>query len=97
MNIVNLPALVYRRESNLNLTIETTRTLDGRVKLISHIGSSHHNDIVISAKSIHFNKDLVESTITFVIRTHLLVTLFGNSIDFVNENNSRRVSLCLLK
>jgi type V secretory pathway adhesin AidA len=97
VDVVNLSALIDRGKGNFNLTIETTRTLDGRVKLVSHVGSSHYDDVVIGTESIHLHEDLIESTVTFVVRAHLLVTLLGDSIDFINEYNRRRVSLSLLK
>ena len=97
MNIVDFASLVDRRQSDLYLTIHATRSFQRRVESVCQIGSGQNNDRLISCETIHLDEELVQCVIALIITTKLLVTLLGNCIDFIDEDDGWRELLCLLE
>ena len=97
MNIVDFASLVDRRQSDLYLTIHATRSFQRRVESVGQIGSGQNNDRLISCETIHLDEELIQCVIALIITTKLLVTLLGNRIDFINEDDGWRELLRLLE
>jgi hypothetical protein len=50
------------RDTNVNFTIETTKTSEGRVDGIRSVGGSHHDDIRTGLDTVHEGKELRDNT-----------------------------------
>ena len=78
--------------------VETSRTGQCRVKRFRTVGCCQNNNTVISLKTIHLRKQLVQGLLTFIVSTcHLSVTFLTNGIDLINEYDTRCFFLCLFK
>ena len=79
-------------------TVKTSRTSQCRVKRFRTVGRCQNNDTVIFLKTIHLSKQLVQSLLTFIVSTcHLSVSFLTDSIDLINEYDTRCFFLCLFK
>lgn len=67
MNVENLPSSLEIGKVNLHYSIEPARSNERRVKQILPVGCGHNNNVAISAKSIHFHQDLIESVVSLVM------------------------------
>ena len=47
----------------VNELIETTRTKEGRVKLVRSVSSTNHEDILLGLHTVHSSEHLIENTI----------------------------------
>jgi hypothetical protein len=83
------------RDTNVNLTVETTETTESGVDRVGTVGSSHHDDIGTSLEAVHEGEKLRDNT-TLNLSVGL-VTLGGDRVKLVDEDNSRAVLLGLFK
>ena len=77
--------------------VKTSWSGQCRVQGFRTVGCCQDDHTIISLKSIHLSKQLVQSLLPFIISTHLTITFFTDSIDLINEYNTRSLFLCLLK
>ena len=81
-----------------NLAIETTRAQKCRIQDIRTVRRCHDDDAFICRKAIHLNKQLIECLLTFIVAAaYTGTTLTAYRIDFIDENDTRRILLRLIK
>jgi len=69
MNAENLKTACGIRNTNVNLTVETPKSTEGRIDRVWPIGSSHDDDIGSSLQTIHKGEQLrYNATLDFTIR-----------------------------
>src|SRR3989337_3463742 len=98
MHFKNSFTAFYIRLVNRNLPVETARTKQGCIQYIWAVGSSQNNNTSISSKSIHFNKQLIQGALPFIITHHyILSSCTANSIYLINEYNTGTFFPCLFE
>ena len=91
-------AAIQIRQINCYLPIKTPRAKQCAVQNIRAIRSSNYNHTLVPIKAIHFNKKRIQSLFTLIIAAaKTRATLTPYRIDFINENNTRRIFTTLLK
>ena len=86
------------RQFHRNTTVKTSRTGKCRVKGFRTVGRCQNDNTIVSFKSIHLRKQLVQCLLTFIISTcHLAITFLSDSINFINKYDTRCFFLCLFK
>ena len=61
------------------------------------IGGRQYNNTLRAIKPIHFSKKLIECLLALIVRRKLIITAFSDGVDLVDEDDARRVFLCILK
>ena len=98
VNLQNFFTALEVGESHHNLTVKTTRTQKCLVEHIRTVRGGNQNHAFVSGKTVHFNKQLVQSLFAFVVTaTETCTTLAPHGIDFVDEQNARSVFLACFK
>ena len=86
------------RQSHVNLTIETSRAQQGRVKHVCTVGGGQYHYAFIGGETVHFHQKLVQCLFSFVMTaTDTRATLTTDRINFVDEYDGRGVLFCLVK
>ena len=81
-----------------NLAIEASRPQQGRVQHVGSIGSGYDDDVCVRAKTVHFDQNLVQRLLAFVVATpqaHATTTTHG--IYFVYKDHSWGLVPCALE
>src|SRR5699024_7830862 len=88
----------YIRRSHNHAAVETARTQDRRIQDIHPVGSRHHNDSFIDAKTVHFHQKLIQRLFSFIVTAaHTGAPSSGHRVDFIDENDTGAVTLSLFK
>lgn len=86
------------RKLNLHHTIKTTRTCKSIIQHLFSIGSCQNDNIVSSSKTIHLDKQLVESVGSLIVCSSEFVVSFSTDcINLVYEDDSWSLLLSILK
>lgn len=83
-------------QGNLNLSIETARSQQGRVERIGSVG--RHDEFGLSevVETVHLVQQFHQRTLDFSIgRRALRESTTTDGVDFVHENNTRFMLLCV--
>ena len=92
MNLKDGKAATDIRFVEHNLAVKTSWPQQGRVKDIRAIGRGDNDNVGLPVKAIHLYKQLIERLFTLVIASGVaIVSLATNGVDFIDENNARRV------
>src|SRR5699024_6269613 len=67
VHLENLLATPDIGKRNHNLTVETARTQQGRVEHVGPVGGSNDQDPLASLETVHFDQQLVEGLLAFVV------------------------------
>src|SRR5690606_6374696 len=98
MNLEDLVATNNIRIRNHDLSVKTTRTKQCRIKNVRTVGGCDQNDRFIGFKPIHFNQQLVEGLLTFIIATAKSgTTMPTHGVNFVDKDDARRILLSLFE
>ncbi|MNJ26220.1 hypothetical protein D3C77_206900 [compost metagenome] len=98
MNLENLFTTPNIRQTDHDLTVETTWTQQSRVKYVRTVGRGDNNDAIVHFKTIHLDQQLVEGLLALVMTTaHARATMTADGVDFVDEDDARRMLLGLLE
>lgn len=74
------------------LPVESTRPQQGRVEHIWPIGRGNQNDALRRIKSIHFDQQLVERLLTFIVATaEPRSPRSSDGVDLIDENDTGRL------
>lgn len=87
MYVEDLPSSLEIRQVDLDYSIKSTRSNECRVKQVLPVGCSHYNNVAISAKSIHFHQDLIESVISLVMGSVAAASFSPHCVDLINEDD----------
>lgn len=95
VDLENLETAGRVRNTNVDLTVETTEASEGRVDGVGTVGGSHDNNVGSSLHAVHQSEQLRDDTALNL--TVGLVTLGGDRVDLINEDDGGRVLLGLLE
>ena len=70
-------------KADLDFPVEPARSDQSTVQDIFAIGGSHNDNIVICSEAIHFHQKLVQSALSFIIRTHFILSFFAYCVQLV--------------
>ena len=83
---------------NNNLPVKSARAEKRRVENIGAVRCGNHDNSLIRAEAVHFNKQLIKSLLAFIVTAAQACTaLAADCVNFVNKNNCRKIFACLLK
>ena len=86
------------RCANRNLPVKTARTQQSRVQNIRTVGTSQHNNALVSGKAVHLHQKLVQSLLPLVMTAaQARAPLAAYRVNLVNEDNAGPVLLGLVK
>lgn len=95
VDLENLETAGRVGDADINLTIETTETTESGIDRVGTVGGSHDNDVGTGLHAIHEGKKLGDdATLHFAVG---LVTLGGNRVNLIDEDDGGRVLLSLLE
>jgi hypothetical protein len=83
--------------------IETAWTDQCRVEYVRTVCGSNDDDTRVALEAIHLREDLVQRLLALVVAatahtaTAASCTLTADRIDLVNEDDARRILLCLIE
>src|SRR5699024_6538385 len=93
-----LLAAAYIRQRHHHLAVETTRAQQRRIEHIGTVGSGDDDDAFTAFEAVHFHQQLVQGLLAFVMpAAEAGTTLTTDGVDFVNEDDARRLLLGLLE
>ena len=98
MNLKNGFTALNVWPTHQNLPVEPTWPQQGWIQDIRTVGGRHHNDAFVSSKPVHFNQQLVQGLFAFIMTAaHAGTTLATDRIDFIDEDDGRRILFGLIK
>jgi hypothetical protein len=81
-----------------DLAVEAARTHQRRVEHVGTVGRSNQDDAFIGLEAVHLDEQLVERLFALVIAAAKAgATMAADGVDFVDEDDARRVLLGLLE
>ncbi len=81
-----------------HLTVEAPGTQQGGVEHVGPVGGGDEDDAIIGGEPVHLHKQLVQGLLAFVMPTAQTgAPLAANGVDFIDENDARRVLLALFE
>jgi hypothetical protein len=80
---------------NRDVSVESPRSHQRAVKHVGTVRSCQDNDVLVGAKPVHLDQELIERRLALVVSTKVaaLASRFTDSVDFVDEDDARRVLL----
>ena len=92
MDVQDLFATTDIGQGHVHLTVKTTGAQQSGVQNVRAIGGCDHDHAKVGLETIHLDQHLVQSLFAFVITAaHTSTTLTAHSINFVNEDDARRI------
>src|SRR6056297_338642 len=86
------------RQTNHDLTVETARTQQRRVKNVRTVGRGDNDNAFVAFKTVHLNQQLVQGLLTLVVATaHAGTTMATDRVNFVDKDDARALLLGLLE
>ncbi len=83
---------------NDNLAVETAGSQQRRIEHVGPVGGSDQNDAFIGFEAVHLDQQLVERLLALVIAAaEAGAAMAADRVDFVDEDDARRVLLGLLE
>ena len=94
MHFQDLLAALDVGQTHHDLTVEAARPQQRLVQHVGAVGGGDHNHAFAAFKAVHLHQHLVEGLLAFVVATaHAGTTMAADSVDFVDEDDARRVLL----
>src|SRR3546814_11242160 len=94
----NLLTTAHVRQRHHDLTIETTRTQQRRIEHVRTVGRGDDDDDLAAFETVHFDQQLVQCLLALVVTaTQTGAAMATDRVDFVDENDARRMLLGLLE
>ena len=98
MHTQNLLAAAHVRQAHHNAAVKPARSQQCRVQNIGPVRRSHQNYAVIRFKAVHLHQQLVQRLLALIVpAAQPCAAMAAHGVDFVNEDDARRVLLALLK
>lgn len=95
VDLENLETAGRVGDANVDLAIETAETTQSRVDRVGTVGGSHDDDVGAGLHTVHEGEELGDDTALDL--TVGLLTLGGDGVDFINEDDGGGVLLGLLE
>ncbi len=98
MHFQNLLATTHVRQRHDNLAVETARTQQRRIEYVRTVGRGDDDDAFVALEAIHLDQRLVQRLLAFVMTAaETGATMATDRVDFIDEDDARRVLLRLLE
>ena len=98
MDLEDSLAALHIGKRDGNLTVKTTRTQQCRVQDVRTVGSGDDDDPFTGVKTIHLHEESVQGLFPFIMSAaHAMTSVTADSVDFVNENQTRSALAALFK
>ncbi len=98
VHLQDLLAAAHVRQAHHHLAIETARTQQRRVEHVGAVGRGNHDHAFAALEPVHLHQQLVQGLLALVVAaTQAGATVTADRIDFVDEDDARRVLLGLLE
>src|SRR5205823_1034617 len=86
------------RTRNHHTAVKTARAQQRGIEHIRPVGCSNQDDAVVGFEAVHFDEQLVQRLLAFVVSTaEASATMASDRVDFIDEDDARRILLALLK
>jgi hypothetical protein len=85
---------------NQNLAIKPARSQQGWIKDILPVGGGYYNHMVIDLEAVHFNQQLVQGLLTFVVAASPAAprtAMTAHCVNLVDKDDAGRFLLALFK
>src|SRR5579863_2014985 len=80
------------------LAVKASGTQERGVEYVWAVGGSDDDDVGIFVEAIHFDEQLVEGLLAFVVTASAgAIALATNGVDFVDEHDARCVCFCFFE
>ena len=81
-----------------HLPIESPRSEESRVEHIRPIGGCHQNDTLRRVESVHFDQQLIERLLTFIVPTaEPRTSRPSDGVDLIDKNDTGCMLLCVFE
>src|SRR3546814_14943934 len=81
-----------------DLTVETARTEEGGVEHVGGVGRRDDDDAFVGFEAVHLDEQLVERLLALVVAVaEPGAAMAADRVDFVDEDDARRVALGLFE
>jgi hypothetical protein len=98
VNLEDLGAATEIRTIDHHLTIETSRPEQRRIEHVRPVRRCDENNAFRRVESVHLDQELIEGLLSLVVPTAETRTPEStDGVDFVDENNTRRMLLALFE
>src|SRR5512136_2410023 len=78
------------------MSIEAARSEQSRIENLWPVRGRHDDHTCVGVKPIHFSQQLIERLLLLVVPAHRIhASCFSESVEFIDEDNARRVILGL--
>ncbi len=98
MHLEDLLAATHIRQTDHDLTVETTRTQQCRIQYVRTVGSGDDDDAFIALKAVHLDQHLVQGLLAFIVTTAQTgATLATDGVNLIDEDDAGGGFLGLLE
>src|ERR1051325_9112418 len=98
MNLKDRFAALHVRPTNDYAAVEPTGPKERRIENVGAIGGGNENDAFVGFEAVHFYQQLIEGLLALIVPTAKSgSTMASDGVDFVDEDDARRVLLALLE
>src|SRR5581483_580119 len=78
--------------------VETSRTQQRRIEDVRPVSGGHQDDAFVRFETVHLDQQLVQGLLALIVSaTETSATVTSDGVDFVDEDNARRILLTLLE
>ena len=98
MNLEDCLTALQIRQFHRNTAVKPSRPQQRRIQRFRTVRCRENNDAAVGFETIHLGQQLVESLLTLIVATIVAGnTLSADGIDFIDEDDARRLFLGLLE
>ena len=98
MDLEDLLATLHVRVRHNDLTVKPSGPQQRGIEHIGPVGGGYQDDALIGFEAVHLDEKLVQRLLAFVVAAaETRTTVAADSVDFVNEDDARRILLGLLE
>ena len=98
VHLQDLLTATHIRQPDHDLTVETARAQQRRVKHVWTVGRRDDDDALVAFETVHLNQHLVQGLLTLIVTaTQAGATLATDGVDFIDEDDARRGFLRLFE
>ena len=86
------------RHTHVDLTVEASRAQQRGVKDVGTVGRRDDNNTFVETEAVHFHQHLIQSLLALIVTAaQTRAALTADGVDFIDEDDGRRMLLGLLK
>ena len=78
--------------------VKTSGTQQRRIEYVGPVRRRHQDDAFVRLEPVHFHQQLVQRLLALIVSaTQTSATMTSHRVDFINEDDARRILLALLE